>query len=117
MAGPGSSAPSSAPSPRRSYATRAVRYSWRGSAPSSNHADRASFAQLPRCLRARALLLGWSMSFEGSAQTASFHDEGHGFDVFGLHPHAVARAVAAGAPLYEHYFRVDSRGVEQIPET
>lgn len=57
------------------------------------------------------------MSFEGYAQTPSFHDEGHGFDVFGLHPPAVARAVAAGAPLYEHYFRVDSRGVERIPET
>jgi 1-acyl-sn-glycerol-3-phosphate acyltransferase len=57
------------------------------------------------------------MSFERFARAPSFHDEGHGFDLFGLHPPAIARAVAAGAPFYEHYFRVDSRGVERIPET
>ncbi|HEX5059007.1 MAG TPA: lysophospholipid acyltransferase family protein [Kofleriaceae bacterium] len=57
------------------------------------------------------------MSFESHAQRPPFYDEGYGFDLFGLHPPAVERAVAAGAPFYDHYFRVDSRGVEQIPET
>ena len=41
----------------------------------------------------------------------AFHDEGHGYDVFGLHPPSLARArVAAARPIYERYFRVDSRG-------
>ena len=47
--------------------------------------------------------------------SASFHDEGYGFDVFGLHPPSLARAVAASAPLYDRYFRVDSSGHEHIP--
>lgn len=46
---------------------------------------------------------------------APFHDEGHGFDVFGLHPPTLARVVAAARPLYERYFRVDSEGVTRIP--
>jgi 1-acyl-sn-glycerol-3-phosphate acyltransferase len=46
---------------------------------------------------------------------APFHDEGYGFDVFGLHPPALARAVRAGRFLYERYFRVDSAGAEHIP--
>jgi 1-acyl-sn-glycerol-3-phosphate acyltransferase len=45
----------------------------------------------------------------------SFHDEGYGFDVFGLHPPSLEAAAAAGAPIYERYFRVDSRGAEYIP--
>jgi 1-acyl-sn-glycerol-3-phosphate acyltransferase len=45
-----------------------------------------------------------------------FHDAGHGFDVFGLHPKSVASAVAWSAPLYEHYFRVESEGIEHLPE-
>jgi 1-acyl-sn-glycerol-3-phosphate acyltransferase len=44
-----------------------------------------------------------------------FYDEGYGFDVFGLHPASLAGAAAAAAPIYERYFRVDSRGAEQIP--
>ncbi len=45
----------------------------------------------------------------------SFHDEGYGFDTFGLHPPTVERALAASAPFYDHYFRVDTRGAENIP--
>ena len=48
---------------------------------------------------------------------APFHDAGHGYDVFGLHPPTLASAVALAAPIYERYFRVESRGVEQIPAT
>jgi len=45
----------------------------------------------------------------------SFHDEGYGFDTFGLHPPTVERVLAAGAPIYDRYFRVDSRGAEYVP--
>lgn len=57
------------------------------------------------------------MSFAKSALSPSFHDEGHGFDVFGLHPPAIARLLAASAPVYDRYFRVDSRQAERIPAT
>lgn len=50
-----------------------------------------------------------------TAQLADFHDEGHGYDLFGLHPRAVEWAARLGAPIYDHYFRVDSRGAEQVP--
>ncbi len=49
--------------------------------------------------------------------TDAFHDEGYGFDAFGLHPPSLAGAVHAAAPLYDHYFRVDSSGAEHIPGT
>jgi 1-acyl-sn-glycerol-3-phosphate acyltransferase len=45
----------------------------------------------------------------------AFHDEGHGYDLFGLHPPTLASVVRASAPLYDKYFRVDSEGAEQIP--
>ena len=54
-------------------------------------------------------------SFTRIAKDAAFHDAGHGYDVFGLHPPELAAAVQAAAPIYERYFRVDSRGAEQIP--
>lgn len=44
-----------------------------------------------------------------------FHDEGFGYDVFGLHPPAVERALRAAMPLYRHYFAVESHGIENIP--
>lgn len=58
-----------------------------------------------------------SSTFQRIVQQAPFFDEGHGFDVFGLHPPSLARAVDAGRALYEHYFRVDSVGAEVIPPT
>jgi 1-acyl-sn-glycerol-3-phosphate acyltransferase len=44
-----------------------------------------------------------------------FRDAGHGYDELGMHPSAVRRALAAAAPFYDHYFRVESRGSEQVP--
>jgi len=44
-----------------------------------------------------------------------FHDEGFGYDVFGLHPPTVERALRAAMPLYRHYFAVESHGSENIP--
>lgn len=46
-----------------------------------------------------------------------FHDAGHGYDELGLHPAAVRRARAWGAPFYDHYFRVESQGSEHLPLT
>ena len=40
----------------------------------------------------------------------------HGYDVLGLHPPAVASIARLAAPLYDHYFRVDSRGIENVPQ-
>lgn len=44
-----------------------------------------------------------------------FHDEGYGFDAFGLHPPSLDLALQMTGPLYNHYFRVDSVGAEHIP--
>jgi 1-acyl-sn-glycerol-3-phosphate acyltransferase len=49
------------------------------------------------------------------ARQAPFHDAGHGYDVFGLHPPTLAAAVRAGAPLCDWYFRVESQGIEHVP--
>ncbi|MEO8554360.1 MAG: lysophospholipid acyltransferase family protein, partial [Kofleriaceae bacterium] len=46
---------------------------------------------------------------------APFHDEGHGYDLFGLRPETLDRAIDAGRWLYDHYFRVESRGIEHVP--
>lgn len=56
-------------------------------------------------------------TFAQVPQQARFHDAGHGYDMFGLHPPTLSAAVSAGAPLYDRYFRVDSRGIEHIPAT
>ena len=45
------------------------------------------------------------------------HDEGAGYDLFGLHPPSLARALSVGRPLYQRYFRVASHGIEHIPST
>lgn len=44
-----------------------------------------------------------------------FHDEGHGFDVFGLHPPTLRRTLDLGGRLCDRYFRTRSYGVENIP--
>lgn len=44
-----------------------------------------------------------------------FHDEGHGFDLFGLHPPTLRRTLALGGRLCDRYFRTRSYGVEVIP--
>lgn len=45
----------------------------------------------------------------------SIRDPGHGADAFGFDPPSLARAVELAAPLYERYFRVDSRGIADLP--
>lgn len=47
---------------------------------------------------------------------APFHDAGYGYDVFGLHPPALASAVVAARPIYDRYFRVKSSGATRIPD-
>ncbi len=44
-----------------------------------------------------------------------FHDEGYGYDTFGLELGAVRTAVRWGLPWYRRYFRVESSGSERIP--
>jgi 1-acyl-sn-glycerol-3-phosphate acyltransferase len=44
-----------------------------------------------------------------------FHDEGYGYDVFGLHPPTLDRFTDTWAPVYERYFRVSSEGIEHVP--
>jgi 1-acyl-sn-glycerol-3-phosphate acyltransferase len=44
------------------------------------------------------------------------YDRGtHGFDPFGLHPSWVAASMAIHGAIYDHYFRVQSRGSENLP--
>jgi 1-acyl-sn-glycerol-3-phosphate acyltransferase len=45
-----------------------------------------------------------------------YHDEGHGFDRFGMHPAFVGLGQLLTKPLYERYFRVISRGHGHIPQ-
>jgi 1-acyl-sn-glycerol-3-phosphate acyltransferase len=44
-----------------------------------------------------------------------YHDAGHGYDAYGMHPDVVSMGMAATRPLYERYFRVQSHGHEHIP--
>jgi len=49
------------------------------------------------------------------AARTRFHDEGYGYDVFGLHPPTLARMLEVCAPIYDRYFRVVSCGIEHVP--
>ena len=44
-----------------------------------------------------------------------YSDAGHGYDAFGLHPDIVAFGESIASPLYDRYFRVQSKGHEHIP--
>jgi 1-acyl-sn-glycerol-3-phosphate acyltransferase len=46
-----------------------------------------------------------------------FQDEGHGYDAFGMHKDFVGVGLAITNALYKRYFRVQSYGSENIPET
>jgi 1-acyl-sn-glycerol-3-phosphate acyltransferase len=46
-----------------------------------------------------------------------FHDAGHGYDAFGLHPDFVALGESVAWPLYKRYFRVRSYNNHHIPST
>ena len=39
-----------------------------------------------------------------------------GFDPWGLHPATVTAAASALSPLYKHYFRVETQGIEKVPQ-
>ncbi len=39
----------------------------------------------------------------------------YGFDPFGLSPSSIRGALALGAWMYRHYFRVDQKGIEKLP--
>lgn len=56
-------------------------------------------------------------AFERIVKEAPFHDEGYGFDAFGLQPTYLARTVELARPIYDRYFRVDSDGADNIPAT
>lgn len=45
-----------------------------------------------------------------------YRDAGHGYDVFGYEPLHAALGLALLEPLYRHWFRVRSHGVEHVPE-
>lgn len=45
----------------------------------------------------------------------SYHDTGHGYDAFGLHPTWVGNAARVVSPLYDLWFRVRSYGIENVP--
>lgn len=44
-----------------------------------------------------------------------FHDAGHGYDPFGMHPDFVTMSTSIVRGLYTKYFRVNSSGHEHIP--
>ncbi len=46
-----------------------------------------------------------------------YANAGHGYDAFGLHPDYVAFGEVLTAPLYDRYFRVKSKGHENIPSS
>ena len=61
---------------------------------------------------ARALLPG---DQRGRLDELHFADAGHGFDRLGMCRESVVRWVAGTRFLYEAWFRVDSRGIENVP--
>ncbi len=52
-----------------------------------------------------------------ATELESIHDDGLGYDVFGLHHASVRRALRWGRGAYERYFRVESHGAEHIPRS
>lgn len=46
-----------------------------------------------------------------------FHDEGYGYDLFGMQPRAVRRMLRWIEPVYTRYFRVRAHGAANIPAT
>jgi 1-acyl-sn-glycerol-3-phosphate acyltransferase len=70
----------------------------------------------PVVARALSTLLG-GPEVRDRAERLAYADAGHGFDRFGMHPDFVAFGDAIAAPLYDHYFRVESHGAEHIPAT
>ena len=40
----------------------------------------------------------------------------YGYDPYGLHPDVIRRMMLPAALLYRHYFRVETHGIENVPE-
>jgi 1-acyl-sn-glycerol-3-phosphate acyltransferase len=55
------------------------------------------------------------MSLSLSSSGLCYEDAGHGYDIFGLNPGWVERAMTVFGPLYDHYFRVQSEGIHHLP--
>lgn len=53
---------------------------------------------------------------QGMEAWTDFHDAGHGYDRFGLHPRGLAVARALTGPLCRRYFRVSAVGRQHVPE-
>jgi 1-acyl-sn-glycerol-3-phosphate acyltransferase len=49
------------------------------------------------------------------AAELSYRDAGHGYDVFGMHPRAVAAGIRLCRVAHRHYFRVRSSGLGHVP--
>lgn len=49
------------------------------------------------------------------ATQLELHDEGHGYDVFGLHPATLERMLGFAGRAFDAYFRPRSHGVEHVP--
>ena len=69
----------------------------------------------PFLARLLTTLLGLPEEERERLRKLHYHDAGHGYDAFGLHPDFVAFGEALTNPLYNHYFRVRSTGHEHIP--
>jgi 1-acyl-sn-glycerol-3-phosphate acyltransferase len=54
---------------------------------------------------------GEAARFDGLA----YHDAGHGYDAFGMHPAFVGLGIGVTSPIYRWYHRVRSYGVEHVP--
>jgi 1-acyl-sn-glycerol-3-phosphate acyltransferase len=65
-------------------------------------AERAARAVLPRSQRERLSRI-------------EYNDAGHGYDVFGMHPTALALGVGVCRLAHDYYFRVKSYGTKNIP--
>lgn len=71
----------------------------------------ARFAQAAARALSATLL---PISVRAQLEHAVFRDAGHGYDVFGLDPRAVAASTIVTRWLYKHYFRVRSYGAHHI---
>jgi 1-acyl-sn-glycerol-3-phosphate acyltransferase len=46
-----------------------------------------------------------------------YHDAGHGYDLFGMHPTAVKVGLGLCRFAHDHYFRVQSHGIAHLPRS
>lgn len=64
----------------------------------------------------RSLARSWlPQRFLDRVERLYFDDRGHGYDRFGMAAEWVGVGLVITAPLYDHWFRVDSQGHEHLP--